>query len=265
MGRLGQHISYFIRKFNQDRCTVLAASLTFSMILTIVPYMLVGVTILSYFPKFQNLMPILQKFIFDNFLANSGGALMHSVQEFMSNINQMDWINVLASAVTSVFLLYNMVDAFNIVWGVKFRAHMGLSFLMYFLFLIVCPVLFGLILFVFLFISSLSLFGGGVMRPLTVALPYITAFFGFTFFQWVLPSCRVKLRYASIAGFFTTVFFEMARYIFSLYLKFFPSYQLIYGALAAIPILLMWIYLSWLIILCGAELCCMLQKERKIQ
>ena len=188
---------------------------------------------------------------------------MHSVQQFMSNINQMDWINVLASAVTSVFLVYNMVDAFNVIWGVKFKAHRGLSFLMYFLFLIVCPILFGLILFVFLFISSLSLFGDGIIHPLTVSLPYLTAFFGFTFFQWVLPSCKVKLRHAVVAGFFTAVFFEVARQVFSLYLKFFPSYQVIYGALAAIPILLVWIYLSWVIILVGAELCYFLQNEIK--
>ena len=92
-------------------------------------------------------------------------------------------------------------------------------------------------------------------KPFVYLLPYLVAFLIFTFFNWALPSCKVPLRNAAWAGLFTTILFEVIKYLFSLYMSYFPTYRLIYGALATIPIFLLWIYTSWVIILLGALVC----------
>lgn len=104
--------------------------------------------------------------------------------------------------------------------------------------------------------------GKAVVQRVGWLLPYFAAGLVFTLFNWLLPSCRVKLRYALVGGIMTAVLFEGVKVVFSLYFRYFPTYRLIYGAFAAIPIFLIWIYVSWIIILLGALVCCNVQSAR---
>ena len=74
----------------------------------------------------------------------------------------------------------------------------------------------------------------------------------------------MRWRYAAIVGFITTIAFEIAKWGFVEYIRYFPTYHLVYGALASIPIFFIWVFLVWLIIIAGALLCCLLQKEGEI-
>src|SRR3990167_7799408 len=85
--------------------------------------------------------------------------------------------------------------------------------------------------------------------------------FFFFLFHWIIPSCRVYFRYAVFAGLITTFLFEIAKWGFVLYFHYFSTYQLVYGALATIPIFFIWIYLSWLILILGALICNLLQTQ----
>src|SRR5690606_30928638 len=84
----------------------------------------------------------------------------------------------------------------------------------------------------------------------------------FTLIYSAVPNARVPLRHALIGGLFAAVLVEVAKALFGLFVSLFPGYQLIYGAFATVPLFLLWIYLSWLIVLFGAELVCNLASAR---
>lgn len=247
-------------RFSEEGYSSLAASLAYSTLLSLVPLMLVSFYILSFFPTFEGTGVALQDFILRNFVAASASVIADHFSRFLRQLQVLSLTNLLAFAFVSILLIYNMVHAFNRVWRVRMRYYYGLSFVMYSLVLLLTPIFFGSLMLLSSYLASLPLFSSAQNPLLTRAtvlwiLPYFSAFITFTFLNWVLPSTRVKLRFAAVAGLVTTLLFEIAKYLFSLYLSMVPTYQIIYGALATIPIFLVWLYVTWSIILFGALVC----------
>lgn len=247
-------------QFFQDGCSYRAASLAYSTLLSLVPLLIVVFYILSFFPVFKGTGEAFQQFLLNNFVAASANVISKKLNEFISNLNALSWPNLISLAGVSILLMYNMVKAFNAIWHVEMKQHFAISFIIYLVILFLSPILFGVLLLLSSYIASLPLISGATMtyfikQPFLILFPYIIALLTFTFFNWILPSCKVRLLYAFIAGVITTLFFELAKFLFSLYLSFFPTYRLIYGALATIPLFLIWLYVSWTIILFGAIVC----------
>ena len=246
-----QSLAALFIRFNDEGYSSLAASLAYSTLLSLVPLMLISFYILSFFPTFKGTGLLLQDFILKNFVAASASVISNHLMQFLQQLQILTLTNLLAFAFVSVLLIYNMVHAFNRVWKVRMRYYYGLSFVMYSLVLLLTPIFFGSLMLLSSYLQESAL----IREPLLLILPYLSAFITFTFLNWVLPSTSVKLRYAALAGLVTTILFELARYLFSLYLSMVPTYQIIYGALATIPIFLVWLYVTWSIILFGALLC----------
>ncbi len=253
-------IRYLIRQFSVHQCSSMAAGLAYTTLLSIVPLMLVSLSIVSYFPIFSDASVHLQKFIITNFVAGSADTLTHYLDQFIKQMHKLSWTNSVAFTGTSLLLLYNMVSAFNNIWQVKMRKRFALTFILYFIILLGMPVLFGALMLFVSYMASLSLFTDIFFsrlgtEPFFILLPFTAMIIIFTLFNWVLPSCKVRFHYAIYAGLATSVFFELMKNLFSLYIRVFPTYRLIYGALATVPIFFVWVYLSWVIILIGVLLC----------
>jgi membrane protein len=245
-----------------DDCSKTAASLAYSTLLAIVPLMLVSLTLASKVPTFSHAANDIQQFILTNFVTGAAGSIVQYLNDFMSQVTRLSWTNMIAFTVTGLLLLYNMVMAFNGVWRVQmtWHWHFTLRFLFYFSILLLAPLMLAVLLLIVSYVASWSLFANHYfhnidMTPLIIVLPYLAAFITFSFFNWVLPTCQVKLRYAMASGFLAMIFFELTKYLFTWYISVFPTYRLIYGALASIPIFFIWIYLSWVIILMSAIFC----------
>ena len=253
-------LAHLYNRFDQDGCSHLAASLAYSTLLSLVPLAMVGFLVLSRFPILKGTGEALQQFILQNFVATSANVIASHLNEFLSSVQVLSWTNIVALIVVSVLLMYNMVRSFNRIWHVQLRRSLALSFIVYVLILFLTPIFFGVLLLLSSYLASLPLISGTttvlfLKKPLLIILPYAVSFVTFTFFNWILPSAKVKLWHAVVAGFLTTLLFETAKYIFTLYLTYFPTYRLIYGAFATIPIFLIWIYVCWSIILFGAIVC----------
>lgn len=255
-------ICYLVKQYVSNDCSKTAASLAYSTLLAIVPLMLVSLSIASKIPAFAHLASDVQQFILTNFVTGAAGSIVRYLNEFMSQVTRLSWTNITAFTITGLLLLYNMVMAFNSVWRVKTTWHWNftLRFLFYFSILLLAPLMLALLLLIVSYVASMSLFSNNyfhnmVANPLVMLLPYLAAFITFSFFNWVLPTCQVKPRYALASGFISMIFFELIKYLFTWYIGVFSTYRLIYGALASIPIFFIWIYLSWVIILMGAILC----------
>ena len=264
--RLWEVTKYTGKQYVEDQCSRTAAALAYSTLLAMVPLMLVSLSIASAFPQFDHTTQALQNFILENFVSGSAGQLQVYIKQFIHQLNRLSWTNIVAFSFTALLLLYNMVEAFNRIWGVKMRIRFALKFFIYFIVLLAMPLLFGLLMILISYVGSISFFGDAgfhrfVGHPAILVLPYVATFVVFAIFNWVLPSCKVKIRFALTAGLVSMLLFELMRYGFTTYIKLFPTYQLIYGARAIIPIFFVWVYLSWIIILFGAILCKGLQDK----
>lgn len=247
-------------RFFDDNCSSFAASLAYSTLLSLVPLLMVSFYVLSFFPVFKGVGHSLQEFILSNFVAGSANVISIHLNDFLKQIRVLSWTNIVALLIASVLMIYNMVHAFNMIWRVKLERHFALSFLIYLGILLATPIVFGALMLGSSYLATLPVISdvkslNAVSKPVLFILPYTAALVTFTFFNWVLPSTKVPLRYAFVAGMVTTVFFECAKYFFTLYLSLFPTYRIIYGALATIPIFFIWIYVTWVIILLGALIC----------
>ncbi len=262
LSRLWDIIVYMVNQYMDDECSRTAAALAYSTLLAIVPLMLVTISIAAKIPSFSQVTTNVQHFILDNFVAGAANSISSYLDEFLKQVNKLSSTSIAAFTVTALLLLYNMVQAFNRVWGVKMVWHrkFTLRFLFYFTILLITPILLAIVILLVSYVMSLSFFAGErfrhfVSHPFVLLLPYLASFITFSFFNWVLPTCKVKLRFAFVSGLVTMCFFEVLKYFFTLYVKLFPTYRLIYGALATIPIFFLWVYLTWTVILIGAILC----------
>lgn len=251
--------AYLLHCLFHDDLINRAGALAYTTVLAIVPFMLAIVTVLSYFPIFDGVGNQIQQLIVANFVAESAHTLSVHLTQFLHNVRHLSKTNLYLLIVLDVLMLYNIHEAFNAIWRVKPRWHLSLSFLIYIAVLMLSPCLLGGILVIGGALYKLPIIKSLLLipsfnKPLLLLSPYLVNLITFTVINWVLPSCRVRFRYALVGGLVTTLLFELSKNLFAFYLEHFHTYRELYGALATFPVFLIWLYVSWLIILVGALL-----------
>ena len=255
-----------IVRFLTNRSISNAAALTYTTLFAVVPMMTLTFTMLSSIPAFQDVGEDIQQFIFRTFVPSAGETVQHYLREFTGQARQLTWIGVALLAVTAFMMLLTIEKTFNEIWRVR-HARRGLSsFLLYWAILSLGPILLGAGFVVSTYIASLSLLSGPDAlvgaQTLLGLMPLAFSIAAFTLLYCAVPNTTVPLRHALIGGAFSAVLFEVAKGVFAFYIRYFPGYHLIYGAFASVPLFLLWIYVSWLIVLFGAEMVCTLSQPR---
>src|SRR3546814_216869 len=245
--------AYCGRRFMADGCLRRATGLSYASLLAIVPVLAICFGLLAAFPAFERLRFEAQVYLFQNLVPNAGMEVSDQIATFVENARSMTGIGTLALLVTALLLLSTINGAFNAIWRVTEPRPLMIRLMAYWMILTISPLLLG---------ASLSLtsygFVSAVMEQgerafgLTRLLPFLFAIGGFTLLYAVVPARPVAFRHALAGGVVAGVLFELLKAGFGFYLRQFPSYEAIYGALAAIPIFLVWMYLSWAIMLLGA-------------
>ena len=150
-------------------------------------------------------------------------------------------------------------DALNSIWHVRNRRTFIARFLVYWAILTRGPLLVGVSLISTSYLLSLPVISYvdtslAVKQNLLAWLPFITTSMAFSFLYILVPNCFVLSRYAVVGGVVAAILFELAKYGFGIYIRTIPGFQTIYGALAVMPIFLIWIYTSWVVVLLGAHI-----------
>lgn len=258
---------FLCQRFSVDRAPQSAASLTFTTLFAVVPLLTVTFVMLSAIPALQGVGEQIQRFILENFLPDSGDVVHEHLTAFTTQARQLTWIGVLFLLATAYTMLVSVEKAFNHIWRVRQPRRGVARFLLYWAVLSLGPLLLGAGFVASTYVTSLSLLSGpGTLmgaKPLLHVTPILSCVAAFTLFYAVVPNTRVPLRYALVGGLFAAALFEVAKALFGFYVRLFPGYQLIYGAFATVPLFLLWIYLSWLIVLFGAELVCNLPSSQR--
>lgn len=244
-------------RFNEDGCAYRAAALTYTTLLSLVPLMAVSFAILSAFPVFKLLSAQIQNFIFDNFVATSSKAIQLYLQEILRQVGSLPLIGFLSLVITAILMMFNMDRAINEIWRVKERRKGISAIVLYWAVLTFAPLLLGISIAATSYLISLKFISEaathlGLVNPILHVLPFVLSIILFAFFYAAIPNCHVPIRYAVISAIIAGFLFELAKGAFTFYVTNFPVYALLYGALASIPLFLIWLYICWVIILFGA-------------
>ncbi len=240
-----------------DECTYYASALSFTTLLSIVPALSVVVSFLSVLPVFNNFTLLAQKYIFENFLPTSGNVIETYLLAFRDQATHLPTLGLLFLFVTVIALLMTVENISNAIWHAPKRKSIFSQAGLYLFILLCMPVLIGCSVFISTYIISIAWIAGttdrlGLKLPLLSSLPLLINTLIFATLYIAVPNAKVRWRHGFFGGFLAAILFEIIKKGFAYYLKHFPSYSLIYGTMATIPIFLLWIYLSWLIVLYGA-------------
>ncbi len=263
MQRQWHFIKLLGARFIEDQGLPSTASLTYTTLLSLVPLMTVSLAIFSAFPVSDRVAEQIQDFVFANFIPASGEVLQEYFQQFSNKASQLTGAGFVFLVVVALMLMANIDRAFNTIWRVKTKRRPLSLFIMYWSILSLGPLLIGVSMAVTSYLVSIPLLSDaaetlGVGARLLGLMPLLASAVAFTLLYAVVPNRRVPIRHAMAGGVLAAVLFELAKRGFAFYLTHFPAYEAIYGALAAIPIFLVWVYLSWLVTLLGAEFSCCL-------
>ncbi|MSO70420.1 MAG: YihY family inner membrane protein [Alphaproteobacteria bacterium] len=247
-------------RFMEDRCFTLAASLAYASLLAVVPMVAFVLVVLTRFPVFQAIQSEAERAIFTYFTPNFGTEVQAYLTRFVANTGNLTALGLFGLAVSAVILLMTIEDAFNVIWRVQAPRRAGYRLLIYGVALTA-----GTILVAAALTLSTSTYAAsawlGIEGASTRLLPLPLTTAGFALMFWLLPGRPVHLRPALGAAFLVAALFELLKAGFGIYVRLFPAYETIYGALSVLPLFLAWMYCAWAVVLWGAELAATAEEE----
>lgn len=265
----GRFLTLVTTRFIEDQGLANAASLTYTTLLSLVPLMTVSLAIFAAFPISDRVALEVQNFVFANFLPNSGAVLQRYFQEFSNKAAHLTGPGFVSLIVVALLLMENIDRAFNRIWRSPHQRRPVAKFLEYWAVLTLGPILIGLSMAVTSYLISIPIFSDaaatldGVNRWLKIT-PLLASIVAFTLLYAIVPNRWVSLPHALAGAVLAAVLFEGVKQAFANYLTIFSTYEAIYGALAMVPIFLVWVYSSWAVTLLGAEFACCLGLYRDL-
>jgi membrane protein len=243
----------------EDRIPQVAGSLTFTTMLSLVPLATVAFALFTAFPIFARFQMSLQAFLAEHLMPDQfNNQIFKYLNQFASQAKSLTTVGMIVLFVTSVATMMTVESAFNVIWRVRKARPIAQRILVYWAIITLGPILIGVSLSIssYLFTQSMTFSAAQRITPviewaLTGAALPLTAL-AFTILYVYLPNCRVEWRDAVIGGVTAAIAFELAKRGFGYYVRRIPTYTAVYGAFAAVPLFLLWMYLCWFIALAGA-------------
>jgi len=255
------------KRLHSDGLTMLAGHLAYVSLLSLVPLIAVVFALFAAFPMFSDISEQLKSFVFANFVPAAGNVVQHYLEQFVANSSRMTAVGACGLIVTALLLISSVDSVLNTLWRSKTKRPLVVSFAVYWMVLTLGPLLVGASMAISSYLLSLNwLADAGVNSLVDKVLrifPFLLSWISFWLLYSVVPTVSVPARDALWGALVAGLLFELGKKGFALYITLFPSYQLIYGVLAVIPILFLWVYLSWCIVLLGAEITVSLGEHRQ--
>lgn len=255
----GLFIKSTIERFARNGCMDSAAALTYTTLFAVVPLMTVTYSLLSAIPSFQGIGENVQDFIFHNFVPTAGETVQSYLLSFSQQARKLTAVGILFLIVTAFMMLRTVDKAINKIWQVE-QVNRGVSgFLLYWAILSLGPFMVGLGFVLTSYLASLKFVTDttayfGAEHLLLRLMPILLGSLVLTLLYTAVPNRKVPICHALTGAVVVAVALEGAKALFTLFVTRTPTYELVYGAFAAVPVFLLWIYLSWVLVLFGAVL-----------
>src|SRR4030095_175337 len=262
LGRLataGRFLNFAGQRFLEDRCLDQAASLSYTTLLSLVPLVALCAVVVSVVPQFQDFRDDIERLFTGNLLPEASSAAVDQFRRFVHKAGRLTGFGIVGLALSAALLLAAIDMAFDTIWRVHRRRSIIVRVLAYGAVLVLGPLL---------IVGSLSLQGmilttgkhlGGVaftkgVRMAAAVFLLLAEAAALILLCRFVPTRRVHWRDAILGAVIGVVLLEAVKRGFTLYLQQFSTFQLIYGALAVLPVFLIWLYLCWVAVLFGAAI-----------
>jgi membrane protein len=251
-------LAYIVRRYREDRCSEISAALVYMSLFALVPLLTLVYTVGSLIPSAAGLQDQLQGFLVDNLLPEASAGVVDYLNHFSQQAKNLTGVGLGILAVTAILMLRNVERAFNNIWHIRKHRSAVSSFLLYWAVLSLAPVIIATVIgtqaYLFAaahYINDLEPFG--ISELILSSLPLAIGTIGLSALYLAVPNCSVPLSHALTGGVAAALALTLARQLFTTLIAK-SSYTLIYGAFAAVPIFLLWLYIIWNIVLLGAML-----------
>ncbi|MBI3533726.1 MAG: YihY family inner membrane protein [Burkholderiales bacterium] len=244
-------------RFREDRLGLTASSLTFTTIIALVPLVTVALAVFTAFPMFGKLQEVLQKWLVESLVPdNIARQVLGYLTQFAGKASRLGTVGLAVLFATALSLVFTIDRTLNGIWRVRQSRPLGQRLLIYWTAITLGPLLLAgsLTITSYLLSASRGLVGAmpGGVRFLLDLLEFFMVAGGMAATYYYVPNTQVKWGHAWAGGIFAAAGIEVAKKVLALYVKAVPTYSAVYGAFATVPILLVWIYVVWVIVLLGA-------------
>ena len=244
-------------RFREDRMGLTASSLTFTTSIALVPFFTVALAVFTAFPIFSNMQGALQGWLINSLIPdNIARQVLGYLTQFSMQANKLGAAGLGILLITAIALILTIDRTLNGIWRVKNPRPFAQRVLIYWSAITLGPVLLGASLAI---TASVVATTSGLFGTLPFSLRFFLSTFqffmvaaGLAALYCYVPNTYVKWTHAWVGGVFASAGIELAKKALALYLSKVPTYSMIYGAFATLPILLVWIYVAWVIVLMGA-------------
>src|SRR5215469_7414073 len=254
---------YSLRRFNADGCFAASGALSYTTLVSLVPLAVIALGTLSSFPIFAPLRDQILQFALENFVPSIGEQAAWWFRAFAESATQTTAIGVAGIATTGVLLLVTVEDQLNLIWRVTAARPWIQRLLAYWTLITLGPLLVGISLSLSTYFEiaarqagfgqeAMAWLASSWLHGLARAVPALLEFIALTLLYCLIPNCTVRRRDGAFGAVIATVAIEILKVGFSIYIGASSFYSTVYGALAIIPIFLLWMYISWMAVLLGA-------------
>ena len=248
-----------IERVREDRLALTASSLTFTTTIALVPFITVALAVFTAFPMFADFQVVLQKWLIESLVPETiARQVLGYLNQFAGKASKLGGMGLVALLVSALALVFTIDRTLNAIWRVREARPFAQRLLIFWACITLGPVLLALSISMTSYVLSASrgmvgALPGGVALVLELLQVLMLAAGMAAMFRFV-PNTHVRWGHAWIGGLFVAIGIEIAKRALTLYVSSVPTYSVVYGAFATVPILLIWIYVVWLIVLLGAAL-----------
>ena len=256
------------RRFQADQCLRMAASLSYTSLLAAVPLTAIAFAMLAAFPVFEGVRESFQDVLFANFLPDAAESMREHFDKFVRNTATLSAVGIVALALTAILLLGTIESALNTIFRVTRPRRLGPRLLVFWAIITLGPLLLGASFSLSAYFFAATQWIGvdpavGTLGEAAKILPTAIMMLLLTMFYVTIPNRPVAFMGAITGAIVAGLLIALLRKGFGFYVTNFPTYQNIYGALSAVPIFLIWMYLSWAVVLLGATLTATISEWRE--
>ncbi|MEO8526928.1 MAG: YihY family inner membrane protein [Caldimonas sp.] len=246
-----------VRRFREDRLALTAGSLTFTSVISLVPLATVMLALFSAFPIFSTLQETLQHYFVANLFPDTiAKPVLGAITQFSTRASRLGIVGLVALLVSAIALMLTIDRALNAIWRVRKPRPIAQRVLVYWSAVTLGPLLLGVSLTATSYAVTVARGYGGMVPQgfgiLISVLEFVLIALGVAALYHYVPNTHVRWKHALLGGLFVAIGIAGAKRLLALYFGTVPTYNMIYGAFATVPIFLIWIYLSWVIVLLGA-------------
>lgn len=244
-------------RFREDRLGLTAGSLTFTTLISLVPLVTVALALFSAFPMFASFQDALQKYFLQSLVPDGiAKPVLNALTQFAGKANRLGTAGLVLLVLTAIALMLTIDRTLNAIWRVRTPRPIAQRVLVYWAAITLGPLVLGVSLSATSYALSASrgLVGAlpGGVSLLLGAIEFVLLVGGVAGLFRYVPNTQVRWRHALAGGLFVAVGFDVAQRLLGWYLRSVPTYAVVYGAFATVPIFLVWLYLGWVIVLLGA-------------